>query len=208
LSSPYNEQQIWNYAHVSELWKFHGWINEEESQQARLHYGGYSIKTHLSLRIITLKTDLWYRNNLFNFINSTDHDTSGMLRFLIDELQTAEDASERIWILGHVASGWDARGSLPKPSDLFYQIVDRFSPHVIAGIFFGHTHEDQVMVYYSNNGTEQTSEHALMTGWIGPSVTPLTRLNSGFRVYEVDTGDFSIYESWTFYTDVSTFSEL
>jgi len=23
----------------------------------------------------------------------------------------------------------------------FYQIVERYSPHVIAGLFFGHTHE-------------------------------------------------------------------
>jgi hypothetical protein len=32
-----------------------------------------------------------------------------------------------------------------------------------------------------------TADTALATCWIGPSVTPLTNLNSGFRVYEVDS---------------------
>lgn len=131
-----------------------------------------------------------------------------MFSWMIGELQTAEDAGERVWLIGHVLSGWDGTNPLPNPTNLFYQIVDRYSPHVIANIFFGHTHEDQFMVYYANNGTLQDSDTALSTGWIMPSVTPLTNLNSGFRVYEVDTGDFNVYEAYTFYSDVSDFSFL
>ena len=128
-----------------------------------------------------------------------------MLSFLIQELQAAEDAKERVWILGHVLAGWDGSNPLLNPTNLFYQIVDRYSPHVIANIFFGHTHEDEVMIYYANNGTVQTSENALTLGWIGPSVTPLTNLNSGFRMYEVDTGSFEIYEAYTWFSNVSSF---
>ena len=131
-----------------------------------------------------------------------------MLIFLIQELQSAEDCGERVWILGHVLPGWDGTNSLPNPTNLFYQIVDRYSPHVIANVFFGHTHEDQVMIYYANNGTNQSSDNALTTGWICPSVTPLTNLNSGFRMYEVDTGSFEIYEAYTWYSAVSNFPEL
>ena len=32
-----------------------------------------------------------------------------------------------------------------------------------------------------------SAQTALATSWIGPSITPLTNLNSGFRVYEVDS---------------------
>ena len=64
------------------------------------------------------------------------------------------------------------------------------------------------MIYYANNGTVQNAQTALTPGWIGPSVTPLTNLNSGFRLYEVDTGSFDIYEAYTFYADVNTFSSL
>lgn len=127
---------------------------------------------------------------------------------MIEELQKAEDAGERVWIIGHVLSGWDGTNPLPNPTNLFYQIVDRYSPHVIANVFFGHTHEDQFMIYFANNGTVQNAETALTTGWIGPSVTPLTNLNSGFRLYEVDTGDFNIYEAYTFFSNVSSFPSL
>ena len=91
-----------------------------------------------------------YKSNYLNFINTTDPDNSGNMAFLISELQDAEDNNERVWILGHVLTGWDGSNPLPNPADLFYQIVDRYSPHVIANLFFGHTHEDQFMIYVSN----------------------------------------------------------
>lgn len=100
------------------------------------------------------------------------------------------------------------RNPLPNPTNLFYQIVDRYSPHVISNVFFGHTHEDEQMIYYANNGTVQSRDTALTPGWIGPSVTPLTNLNAGFRMYEVDTGSFDIYEAYTWYADVSSFPSL
>lgn len=61
-------------------------------------------------------------------------------------------------------------------------------------------------IFYANNGTVMTKETAQMVSWvsrrvqlfemlsngqttqIGPSVTPLTNYNSGFRMYEVDSG--------------------
>lgn len=182
MPGPLGEQFSWNYEHVSSLWKNNGWIDNTTAQQAATHYAGYSVKNQEGLRIITLNTDFWYKANYLNFINTTDPDVSGSLRFLINELQAAEDAGERVWIIGHVLSGWSGTDSMPTPSDLFYQIVDRYSPHVIANIFWGHTHEDQVMIYYSNNGTVMNSSTAQAAGWMGPSVTPLTNLNSGYRV--------------------------
>ncbi|KAF9252888.1 hypothetical protein DTO013E5_3633 [Penicillium roqueforti] len=214
IDSPHNlpgrlgEQQSWNYEHLAGLWRHEGWISRETADEARTHYGGYSVKTHYGLRILAFNTDFWYRTNFLTFINTTNPDNSGVFSWMIEELQKAEDAGERVWIIGHVLSGWDGTNPLPNPTDLFYQIVDRYSPHVIANIFFGHTHEDQFMVYYANNGTAQNADNALTTGWIMPSITPLTNLNSGFRLYEVDTGDFNIYEAYTFYSNVSEFPAL
>ncbi|KAJ4357130.1 uncharacterized protein N0V89_001705 [Didymosphaeria variabile] len=214
IDAPHNlpgrlgQQQSWNYHHVADLWKNDGWIDLGAANQARTHYGGYSIKTPQGLRIITWNTDFWYRSNFLNYINTTNPDASGTLKWMISELQYAEDHNELVWIVGHVLSGWDGTNPLPNPTNLFYQIVERYSPHVIANVFFGHTHEDQFMIYYANNGTNQSAGNALTTGWIGPSVTPLTNLNSGFRLYEVDTGDFNIYEAYTYYSNVSTFPSL
>ncbi|KAF2162056.1 hypothetical protein M409DRAFT_69292 [Zasmidium cellare ATCC 36951] len=208
LPGPLGQQQSWNYDHVSALWRHEGWLDEAAEKQARTHYGAYSIKNHYGLRMITFNSDFWYRSNFLNFINTTNPDNSGVFKFVIDELQAAEDAGERVWLFAHVLSGRDGSNPIPNPTNLFYQIIDRYSPHVIANVFFGHTHEDQMMIYYANNGTNQSLNTALTPGWIGPSVTPLTNLNSGFRMYEVDTGTFDIYEAYTWYADVNSFSNL
>ena len=76
------------------------------------------------------------RANYFNYINMTHPDTSGMLRFLTDELQDAEDKGDRgtsnplphfslltasrrlVWIVGHVLTGWDGTNPLRNPTNL------------------------------------------------------------------------------------------
>ncbi|THH03993.1 hypothetical protein EW145_g5843 [Phellinidium pouzarii] len=210
------DQYNWNYDHLANLWAHEHWLPEAAVKLARAHYGAYMVRRHDGLRVITLNTNLWYkfdlviydRANWFNYINMTSPDTSGMLRFLTDELQDAEDAGERVWIMGHVLSGWDGSNPLVNPSNLFYQIVDRYSPHVIANVFWGHTHEDELSIYYANNGTVMSADTALAVSWIGPSVTPNANLNSGFRVYEVDSVTFEVLDAHTWYSDVNAFPGL
>lgn len=201
-------QMSWNFDHVAGLWQYNNWINSTQAAEARLHYGAYSVKTAQGLRILTINTDFWYHSNFLNFINTTNPDVSGTFAFLISELQAAEDANERVWIIGHVLSGWDGTNPLPNPTNLFYQIIDRYSPHVIANVFFGHTHEDFAYIFYANNGTNQSAGNALTTAWVGPSITPLTNLNSGYRSYTVDTGNWEIYDAYTFYADVNAFPAI
>ncbi|KIJ21978.1 hypothetical protein PAXINDRAFT_124362 [Paxillus involutus ATCC 200175] len=214
LASPYSlggelgQQFGWLYDHVTALWEQKGWLSAASVETSRAHYAAYMVKRADGLRIISLNTNLWYRSNYFNYINASDPDTSGMMRFLTDELQDAEDAGDRVWIIGHVVSGWDGSNSLSNPTNLFYQIVDRFSPHVIANVFWGHTHEDQVSIFYSNNGTVMNTETAQTLSWTGPSVTPLTNLNSGFRVYEIDSATFEVLDAHTYKSSVDTFSAL
>lgn len=203
-----SKQFSWNYDHLSRLWFHNHWISDDVAKIARAHYGGYAVKRYEGLKIITLNTDLWYRANLFNFINMTNPDQSGMLKFLAEELQKSEDLGQSVWIMGHVLSGWDGSNPLVNPSNLFYQIVERYSPHVIKAIMWGHTHEDQFMIYYANNATNMSAEHALTTGWVGPSITPLTNVNSGFRMYEVDPDTYEILDAHTWYSNVSTYSHL
>ena len=204
------QQQSWNYEHVAGLWQNDGWLTPEAANEARTHYAAYGINhaQYPKLKIIALNTDFWYVDNYLMYINTSNPDTSGMLAWLVTELQSAEDSAQRVWILGHVLAGWDGSQALPNPSDLFYQIVERYSPHVIAATFWGHTHEDQVMVYYANNGTQQTADNALATGWIGPSITPLSNYNSGYRLYEVDDQSFEVMDGWTFFADVGMFPRL
>lgn len=202
------EQFSWNYDHVSHLWEHYGWVNETTQAEAALHYGAYAVTHPLGVRIITLNTDFYYKSNYYSFLHTTDPDYSGIFSFLISELQKAEDAGQRAYVVGHVLTGWDGTNPMPNGADYFYQIVERYSPHVIAGVFFGHTHEDQAFIYYNNNGTNQTAENAIANAWVGPSLTPLTNVNSGYRMYEIDTGSFEVMDAYTFYSDVSSFTEL
>ncbi|KAJ2994129.1 hypothetical protein NUW54_g7605 [Trametes sanguinea] len=208
LNGQLAQQFSWNYDHVAKLWQQEGWLPESAVNLARSHYAAYMVRRQDGLRVITLNTDMWYTANYFNYINMTNPDLSGMLRFLTDELQAAEDAGDAVWILGHVLTGWDGTNPLQNPTNLFYQIVDRFSPHVIKAVFFGHTHEDQVMIYYANNATNISAQTAGAVGWIAPSITPLTNLNSGFRVYEVDSATFEILDAHTWKSDVNSFPQL
>ncbi|CAH7666931.1 Metallo-dependent phosphatase-like protein [Phakopsora pachyrhizi] len=197
-----SKQFSWNYEHFSRLWLHNKWIDEDVAKISRAHYGGYSVERYQDLKIITLNTDMWYRANLFNYINMTNPDDSGMLQFLIDELEKSEKQGQSVWIVGHVLSGWDGTNPLINPTNLFYQIVDRFSPHVIKSILWGHTHEDQFQIYYTKNATNITKENAIANAWIGPSITPLTNVNSGFRMYEVDPESYEILDAHTWYADI------
>jgi len=208
FDAPGPNQFSWNYDHVTALWEDEGWLDESVLQDAKTHYAAYSVQRSDGLRVISLNTNLWYTVNYYNFVNMTNPDVSGMLRMLTDELQEAEDAGERVWIIGHVLSGWDTGNPLQNPTNLFYQIVDRFSPHVIANIFWGHTHEDQFTIFYADNATVINAETALAVAWIAPSITPLTNMNSGFRVYEVDSATFDIMDAYTWFSDVNTYPAL
>jgi hypothetical protein len=54
---------------------------------------------------------------------------------------------------------------------------------VIAAQFFGHTHFDSWKIFYDvNDGFKRP----VSVAYIGPSVTPFSQLNMGYRVYEVD----------------------
>ncbi|KAH0838124.1 sphingomyelin phosphodiesterase [Lanmaoa asiatica] len=221
LGGMLGQQFGWLYDHVTALWNYEGWLPEDSVEYSRAHYAAYMVKRTDGLRIISLNTNLC-ASNYFNYINASHPDTSGMMRFLTDELQDAEDAGDRAWIIGHVVSGWDGSNALLNPTDLC--AVDRFSPHVIANIFWGHTHEDQVSIYYTNNATVMNTDTAQTLSWAcssspprsnfanpvqtGPSVTPLTNLNTGFRVYEIDSATFEVLDAYTYNTPVNTFSAL
>lgn len=151
-----------------------------------------------------MEPDFHHKSNYCTFLHAADRDYSGIFSCLIDELQKAEGTGQRAHIIGHVPSGWDGSNLLPDGADYSYQIFDRYSPREIAVIFFGHNHQDQAFIYYINNGTNQSAENAVANAWVRSSLTPLTILNSGYRMYEINTESFEVMEACTFYSDVSS----
>lgn len=207
----------WNYELLSSMWANSSWITSEEQQYASTHYGAYAHTTATGLRIISLNTDFWYTDNIFNYWNITNPDTSGILAWLANELAACEARGQRAWIIGHVLSGYDGSNDIANPTALFYSIVVRFAPTTIAGIFFGHTHEDQLQIFYDylpnstytangvtlRNTTMVDYSKPLMVAYIVPSITPLTGLNAGYRLYQVDASTFEVTGSQTYFANVS-----
>lgn len=140
---------------------------------------------------------------MYAYIGANTIDPTGMFSTLIDYLLEAEKNHQAVWLIQHVNVGGSTDyEALPAATDLFYQIVDRFN-NTIRATFFGHTHADEVGVFYSNNGTVKTAQTAASVAYIMPSITTYTNLNAGFRYYLVDPESFDILDSVNFYANVS-----
>src|SRR5271170_1157716 len=87
----------WNYNLLSSLWQSSGWIDQTAATYASTHYGGYSYVTPQGLKIVSLNTDFWYVDNIFNYYNFTNPDNSGMLAYLISELEASEKINQRVF---------------------------------------------------------------------------------------------------------------
>ncbi|KAF9399088.1 hypothetical protein BGX21_006794 [Mortierella sp. AD011] len=185
----------WLYTSLSDEWS--RWIPSDAISHAK-NYGAYSVSPTPGFRIISLNTNFCYRVNVYLFVNTKDYDPDGEINWLVTQLQAAEDAGERVWIIGHVPPS--KPDCLRNWSSLYYQAIQRYSPHVVAEQFFGHTHFDEFALYYGPG--VKSFQNAIATSWIGPSVTPYTNVNPGFRVYKVDSKSWNIFDSQTYIADL------
>lgn len=219
--SGYSNLFDWNNELMIHLWKEFGWLEGEKNwpgsekkafESARKHYGGFAITTRQGLRVISLNSNFWYMWNLYNYWDTKDPDTSGTLKFLSDELLECEKKGQYAWIIAHVPPGGVDDDALPGSSATLTKIVQRFSPHVITGIFFGHTHQDEYQLVYAGNALDHVLEQTdgkgtgikpLNVAWISQSITPLVNYNPGWRYYEVDKKTFQIMDSVNFYTPLN-----
>ncbi|KAF9116533.1 hypothetical protein BGX27_001827 [Mortierella sp. AM989] len=186
----------WLYSSLADDWS--RWLPADAVNSVK-NYGAYTASPAPGFRIISLNTNFCYTLNFYLYGHTKDYDPNGEIRWLITQLQAAEDAGERVWIISHV--GPSMTDCLQNWSALYYQVVQRYSPHVIAEQFFGHTHYDEFALYYGAGA--KSSQNAISTGWIGPSVTPYTDLNPGFRVYKVDTKSWNVFDSQTYIADLN-----
>lgn len=195
----FSNKFTWNNDLMAHMWKDYGWINESTSQFARTHYTGFAVDTKVGVRIVSLNSNCFYRKNHYAFLNATDPDGFGMWSFLINELVDAEAKGKRVWIMTHIPPIVDG---LPLPSKIFYEIIERFSPYTIAGVFFGHTHLDQFNILYAGNNTK-TIENVINHAWISQAVTPWFNNNPSWRYYEIDKDTFSVMNAHNYYVKLN-----
>lgn len=191
----------WNAELMADIYENYGWLNSTTSQYARTHYTGFAVDTDLGLKVISLNSNCFYLKNHYCYWNATNPDSFGQWEFLINELVASEAKDQRVWIIAHIPPATDG---LPLPSKIFTEIIERFSPYTIAGIFFGHTHYDQFQLLYAGSGNDtKTMENVINFAWISPSVTPYVGNNPSWRYYEVDRKTFSIMNGYNFYTQLN-----
>ncbi|KAL3301551.1 sphingomyelin phosphodiesterase [Colletotrichum asianum] len=183
----------WLYDVVSEAWS--RWIGAPTEAKS---VGAYSVKTPRDgLRVISVSTNFWYTLNFWLY-KDVQRDPSDHLKWLVGELDAAEKAGERVFLVGHMPMG--TSDALHDGSNYFDQIVNRYKS-TIAGLFFGHTHLDHFRISYSNY-THRTASNAVATSYIAPSMTPLSGVPA-FRLYTIDPTAFGILDVETNVADMA-----
>lgn len=191
----------WQFDLLADLWQQYHWIDLKAAQQIRYNKIGYSVVTKRGLKIISLNSNVWNTNNLYVFIDTLSFDPFGIWKFLINELVDSEINEQRVWIIAHLPP---SSNSMPVSTKIFQRIVERFSPKVIAALFFGYNLKDQFNLIYAGDGTNKDLNSLVNFALIGPSITPLDGNNPAWRYYSVDTESFDIMNSFTYYTKLNT----
>ncbi|KAI9474288.1 MAG: Metallo-dependent phosphatase-like protein [Benjaminiella poitrasii] len=186
----------WLYETLVKNWE--GWIPSKYLSNVHKNSGSYISYPANGLKLISINTNYCYNLNWWLYEQPTKKDPNGLLKWLVSHLQKSEDRKEKVWISGHTPPGDSS--CFHDFANYYYQIIQRYAPHVIAGQFFGHTHRDEFQIFYKN--ASQKAEDAISVAYIAPSITPFPDLNPGFRTYTVDTGTFEVVDSQTFIADL------
>lgn len=187
----------WVYDTLSSDWT--RWIGSTAANFTS-DYGSYSVKwLKGNLRIISFNTNLYYKENFWLYEKAMQTDPNGQLAWLAEELDAAETAGERVWLLGHMPMG--SGDTFHDGSNYFNQIIQRYEA-TIAATFYGHTHKDEFEIAYSNY-TDKSAETATMMSYIAPALTP-TSGNPTFRVYSVDPVTFGVLDYTVYIANMSS----
>ncbi|KIK55592.1 hypothetical protein GYMLUDRAFT_47807 [Collybiopsis luxurians FD-317 M1] len=164
-------------------------IGSAASQQVDHISGSYAAPVpDTNLIILSINTQYWYRLNFWLYDSDTfQPDPNGVLAFMVEQLQAAETAGKKVWIIGHIPPG--VSDTTEDQSNYYDQVIQRYKD-TIAGQFFGHTHLDQFEIAYSDY-SHQTAANAVGVGFICPALTP-TSGNPAFKVYDVDPDTYGL----------------
>jgi sphingomyelin phosphodiesterase len=177
------------------------WANLLESAPTTsTKHGSYSIiHPNSNLRIISYNSVFYYKYNFYSFEEPMQYDPNDQLQWLISELQAAESANQRVWLIAHIPTG--NTDTLHDYSHYLDKIINRYSAS-IAALFFGHTHTDLFQISYPNYSA-RTADSASAIGYITPSMTP----DSGppaFRVYDIDPVTFAVLDYTVYTADINS----
>jgi sphingomyelin phosphodiesterase len=195
LGSSVNPQ--WTYDALAYDWT--SWIGSAAAQQADKD-GGYAAVYNNKLRVISFNSIFYYTENFYIYAQDPlDPDPSGQFAWLVTQLQAAEDAGQRAWLISHVPTG--SSDFIQQYSANFDYIVQRYEA-TIAALFYGHTHVDQFEIGYSDY-KHPSAQNAVSMSYIAPSLTP-TSGSPAFRVYSIDPVTFGVLDFTSYYANINS----
>ncbi|XP_037700359.1 acid sphingomyelinase-like phosphodiesterase 3a isoform X3 [Choloepus didactylus] len=189
------------YNAVADLWK--PWLNEEALHTLRKG-GFYSQKVNLSLRIISLNTNLYYGPNIMT-LNKTD--PGNQFEWLEYTLNSSRQNDEKVYIIAHIPVGYlPCSESITAMREYYNEkLVDIFRKYsdIIAGQFYGHTHRDSIMVLSDKKGGPISSL------FVAPAVTPVKGVlekqtnNPGVRLFQYAPHDYKLLDMLQYYLNLT-----
>ncbi|KAJ8941450.1 hypothetical protein NQ318_016890 [Aromia moschata] len=187
----------WLYTLLSKVWR--AWLPNESLRTVEKQ-GYYSYSVSKRFRVISLNSNVCYIFNWWVLHNTTF--LNEQLSFLSNELQEAEEHEEFVHIITHIPVG---NKECIEPWEVAYNsLVKRFS-HIIKGQFYGHTHTDEIKIFYDDYGTP------VNVGYNGGSLTPYTKYNPNYKLMTVDPNTYDILniDTYTFnLTHANLFSDF
>ncbi|XP_063717932.1 sphingomyelin phosphodiesterase-like [Symsagittifera roscoffensis] len=185
----------WLYNTLVDEWSW--WLPNSTFDSIRK--GGYWAWEFMpGLKVVSLNGAYGQTGDWYSIVNNSDF--SGMLQWTIDELQDCEDRGIKAWLISH-----HREFSLPYYTNQVDKIMQRYV-NTIRGWFNGHTHTDDLTVYYDNSSTE-AAPTPVLTAFTAPSVTTYSNSNMGYRVYYVDSkrenATFFVADHTTYYLNVT-----
>uniref|UniRef100_A0A1I8QE44 Sphingomyelin phosphodiesterase n=1 Tax=Stomoxys calcitrans TaxID=35570 RepID=A0A1I8QE44_STOCA len=184
---PNDMKVYWLYEHLWNVWK--RWL-PDDAEATILKGGYYTVSPKPGFRIIALNNNDCYLFNFWVFFDGSIT-SQPQLDWLHDTLLAAENAGEKVHILAHIPSGSADCWSVWARE--YNRIIERFSD-TISGIFNGHTHRDEMILHYSQQG------HPMGISWNGGSLTSYTNKNPNYRSYEVEPETYQVVDhtTWIF----------
>ncbi|XP_068152678.1 sphingomyelin phosphodiesterase 1 [Drosophila tropicalis] len=181
---PTDVSTTWLYEHLYGIWS--KWL-PEETKETILKGGYYTVSPRSGFRIIALNSNDCYTDNFWLYHSGTDK--IPQLQWLHDTLLAAEAAGEKVHILTHIPAGDGTCWSVWARE--YNRCITRFRD-TISGIFNGHSHKDEFLVHYSDDG------YPVGIAWNGGALTTYSYKNPNYRVYAVNEETYDVTNHYTY----------
>lgn len=152
-----------------------------------------------NLRIISLFSAPMDSINFYLLVRTYDAD--GQFSWLWNQLKTAEQNNESVFIIIHIPIGNDY--SIALWDELFNAVTERYQNNIKA-VFSAHTHNDH-LIFHRSRYDNQT---VVKTQYVGPSLTTFSNLNPSFRVFKVDADTNEIIDYTQYRLDLTKYNQL